>query len=105
MHSRAPIVKCMLLCMVKVGNAMVDGIGSLSIAKNRKKNPKKFVGTSRSHICIIFVLCQERERIRREEEAERLRQLQEAMERERREREEEEKRRLAEEQERKRSYT
>ena len=70
-----------------------------------EKKHQKFVGTSRPHLCIIFVLCQERERIRREEEAESLRQLQEAMERERREREEEEKRRLAEEQERKRSYT
>ena len=49
-------------------------------------------------------LFQERERKRREEEAGRLRQLQEAMEREKRERQEEEKRRLAEEEERKRSY-
>ena len=48
-------------------------------------------------------LFQERERKRREEEAGRLRQLQEAMEGEKRERQEEEKRRLAEEEERKRS--
>ena len=49
-------------------------------------------------------LFQERERKRRDEEAEQLRQLQEAMESEKRERKEEEKRRLAEEEERKRSY-
>ena len=49
-------------------------------------------------------LFKERERKRRDEEAEQLRQLQEAMESEKRERKEEEKRRLAEEEERKRSY-